>query len=134
MLFYQKDIEKVILELTELINDKLNINAKFKIPSRYIALKLLEGDTYYIKENGYTNADVIIKNARKPKQSLARIRGKPADTVIVMERYAMAMEISQRVSIEGKPGKDWREKIDYILMSFISIICTFKNSIFCVVR
>jgi len=113
-LLCQRDVEKVIDQLTGIITS--DTKTKIKVSPRFIAIKLLEGDKYYINRNGTTNLTFLIEKARKLRQHLAKLRGKPADTVIAMERNALAMEIFRKVSVEGKPNKDWRDKIDDLLM------------------
>jgi ferrous iron transport protein B len=113
-LLCQKDVENVINQLTDIIDN--DTTSKIKVSSRFIALKLLEADKYFIKKNGSPNTILIIEKAKKLRQELARLRGKSADTVIAMERNALAMEIFRKVSEEGKPRKDWRDKIDDLLM------------------
>jgi len=113
-LFFQRDIEKVINQLTDRIND--DTATKIKVSPRFIAIKLLEGDNYFLKKNGSPNKVSMIEKSKKLRQQLARLRGKSADTVIAMERNALAMEIFRKVSMEGKPKKDWRDKVDNLLM------------------
>ncbi len=126
---YQRDIEKVILQLTDLIDN--NSKSKVKIAQRFMAIKLLEGDNYFLKENECSNINELNKKSDQLRQHLATERGRPGATVMAMERYALAMEIFRKVSVEGKPKKDWREYADNLLMhkflGYIIIALTFTG-------
>ena len=110
----QDDVEQAISQLTELItetNPEISI-----IPPRFIAIKLLEDDGQIIRQISDENGDSLLKKARQLRQQCADTRGKPAATVIALERNALAMDIFHQVSKTGRQGKDWRLKLDDILM------------------
>ncbi|RQW06818.1 MAG: ferrous iron transporter B, partial [Calditrichaeota bacterium] len=65
------------------------------------------------------------------------LRGKPQDSVLLLERHAMAMDIYQKVVTVGHPQRDWREAIDSVLMHkiggyflLIAILITFFYGVF----
>jgi ferrous iron transport protein B len=110
----QRDVEEVILEMEGFIKDKFaNVISH---PSRFIAIKLLEDDDYYrsllIHKNGVVLSDMI----EKLQQKLVQLRGKPQDSVMLLERHAMAMDIYQQTVQLGSPQRDWREGLDNLLM------------------
>lgn len=113
-LLCQDDVEQAISQLTELIRER---NAGISlIPPRFIAIKLLEDDEQIIRQISDRNGDALLEQARELQQRCAETRGKPAATVIALERNALAMDIFRQVSKVVRKRKDWREKIDDILM------------------
>ena len=110
----QRDVEEVILEMDGFIRDKFS--GVISHPSRFIAIKLLEDDEYYrsllIRQNG-TELSRKIEDLQK---KLVELRGKPQDSVMLLERHAMAMDIYRQTVQLGTPRQDWREKLDDLLM------------------
>jgi len=110
----QRDVEEVILEMDGFIREKFS--GVISHPSRYIAIKLLEDDEYYrsllIRQNG-TELSRKIEDLQK---KLVELRGKPQDSVMLLERHAMAMDIYRQTVQLGTPRQDWREKLDDLLM------------------
>jgi len=110
----QRDVEEVILEMEGFIKDKF-ANA-ISHPSRFIAIKLLEDDDYYRRLLIHQNGAVLSNQIEKLQQKLVQLRGKPQDSVMLLERHAMAMDIYEQTVQLGSPRKDWREKLDDWLM------------------
>jgi ferrous iron transport protein B len=110
----QRDVEEVILEMDGFIREKFS--GVISHPSRFIAIKLLEDDEYYrsllIRQNG-TELSRKIEDLQK---KLVELRGKPQDSVMLLERHAMAMDIYRQTVQLGTPRQDWREKLDDLLM------------------
>jgi len=113
-LLCQDDVEQAIRRLTEQIT-QANPGSSV-IPPRFIAIKLLEGDEQIIQLISDQHRDALLKQARQLQQQCARTRGKPAATVIALERNALAMAIFRQVSKVARQKRDWREKVDDILM------------------
>ncbi len=110
----QKDVEKIISELAALTGGKLTAGSN--ITPRYVAVKLLEEDSQFAEQTELPISKSLIKKTKLLQKELAENRGKPADSVIAMERYALAMQIFRNVSTIEHPQKDWRESLDDILM------------------
>ncbi len=127
-LLCQNDIEQTIDQLTELIQEK-NFATAIVSP-RFIAIKLLENDEQTVRMVSEQNEDGLLKKAQQLQQQCAKARGKPAETVIALERNALAMDIFHRVSKIGHKNKDWREKVDDVIMHrfwgyvFLALILT----------
>ncbi len=113
-LICQKDVEEIISELSAVINTKGSINEK--IIQRFLAIKMLEGDDYFLEQVRQNNSTVILQTAQKLRKQLAEKRGRPSDTVIAMERSASAMEIFHLVTTIRHPKRDWRDQLDDIIM------------------
>ncbi|UCF62827.1 MAG: ferrous iron transport protein B [bacterium] len=110
----QKDVEEIICELEYEI--KQNFAPKVVYPSRFLAIKLLEDDEYYQSILSHQNGHMLSDKVRVLQNKLVQLRGKPQDSVLVLERHAMAMDIYGKVVKIGHPHSDWREKLDHIVM------------------
>jgi ferrous iron transport protein B len=110
----QKDVEKLIGELEGILSREYP--GKFNYPPRFLAIKLLEDDDYYRDFVTGINGKVISEKLDRMHQKLVQLRGKPQDSVMVLERNAIAMDIFNQVVEVGHPRVDWREKIDSIIM------------------
>ena len=111
---FQQDVEHFIGQLSsevERISTKNSV-----VSSRYIAMKLLEGDAEYLTRPGYAIENGLAAKANICRTELSALRGKPADTVMMLERNALAGEISGRVREYHSPQYSWREKLDDLLM------------------
>jgi len=110
----QRDVEEIITELEEEIQNKYS--PKFIYPSRFLAIKLLEDDPYYLEIIGHQNGTMITEKVNMLQQKLVQLRGKPQDSVLVLERHAMAMDIYEKVVKIGHPRTDWWDKLDNLVM------------------
>ena len=110
----QRDVEEVILEMEGFIRDKFS--EAISHPSRFIAIKLLEDDDYYRSLLIHQNGTALSEKIEELQKKLVELRGKPQDSVMFLERYAMAMDIYQQTVRLGVPRHDWREKLDDLLM------------------
>ena len=113
-LICQKDVEEIISELSTVINATGSINEKI-IP-RFLAIKMLEDDDYFIGQVRQSNRILILQTAQNLRNQLAEKRGRSPDTVIAMERSATAMEIFHKVAKIRRPTRDWRDHLDDIVM------------------
>ena len=110
----QRDVEEVIEELEQYLNR--NYTRKTDYPSRFLAIKLLEDDDYFLKIVSSGNGVKISKKVAELQKKMVKLRGKPQDSVLAMERHAIAMDIYDQVVKIGSPRRDWREKLDNIVM------------------
>lgn len=107
--YFHKDIEEKINEIENLIPKNLLPN----IPKRYIAVKLLEGDTELFEEiKDYKD---LLNIVNKIREEIKLSHGRHADTVISSERHGLTMNIFEEVSKLGEPTKSFREKVDDLL-------------------
>lgn len=106
---FHKDIENYISEIEKIIP----ANFIPKVPIRYLAIKLLEGDRELFEEMKIYND--LLNKVHKIREEIKISHGSPADTVISSERHALTMNIFEEVTKIGEPTKTLREKIDDIL-------------------
>jgi ferrous iron transport protein B len=89
---FSKDIEEIINELVSILLPKRLVEEK--IPSRFLALKLLENDQFFIHEiNQFKN---IFHQVKPLQERLEQAHGVPSDEVISSERHALAMNLLNR--------------------------------------
>lgn len=110
----QRDVEEVIVEMESFIKD--NYSHTISYPSRFMAIKLLEDDEFYRRQFFHQNGGALSQKVERLQQKLVELRGKPQDSIMLLERHAMAMEIYHQTVQLGIPHKDWREKVDDLLM------------------
>jgi ferrous iron transport protein B len=110
----QKDVEEIIVDLESVINQNVPLSSPY--PPRFLAIKLLEDDDFYRKLVDGNNGNIISKKIEKLQGKLVSLRGKPQDSVLTLERHAMAMDIYNHVVTVGTPQRDLREKIDDVVM------------------
>jgi len=110
---FSKDIEEIVSQLDSTLNSEWPV--KEKVPSRFLSIKLLENDEFFINE---TKRDSNAINRIRPLQGkLEQIHGVPSDEVISSERHALAMNLFEQVSIViHPPKKDIRIAIDQWVM------------------
>ncbi len=106
---FHRDTEEVIGMLTAKFQNTDSIPGR--IPSRLLAIKLLEGEDHYL---GLT-AEEDQKLVEGARQKLGDSRGKPADEVIHSERHALSMKVFEQVATVSTPPVDFRERLDGIL-------------------
>lgn len=106
---FSKDIEDTLDQLV-VISDQQKIREK--VPSRFLALRLLENDPIFIKEVGNT-----FNQIRSFQEKLEQVHGVPSDQVISSERHALAMNLFEQVTtIVHPPKRDIRTTIDQVVM------------------
>lgn len=110
---FSKDIEEIISQLNSILNSEWPVEEK--VPSRFLAIKLLENDEFLINETK-RNSNAI-NRIRPLQEKLEQIHGVPTDEVISSERHALAMNLFERVStVIHPPKKDIRIVIDHWVM------------------
>ncbi len=106
---FHKDIEEKIEEIEKIIpSDFIN-----RIPRRYIAVKLLEGDSEFTER--IKNYSEIYRKIKEIREEIKITHGRHADTVISSERHALTMNLFEEVTKVGEPIKSFRDKIDNLL-------------------
>ena len=133
-LTFSKDIEAIIEDSGSVLHSEWPINEK--VPSRFLAIKLLEKDEFFIKEvKGHRR---LFKQIESFQERLEQIHGVPSDEVISSERHALAMNLFERAStVIHPPKKDIRIAIDQWVMHkflgyliLIAVFYGFFNFIF----
>jgi ferrous iron transport protein B len=109
---FSKDIEAIIDELVSILYSEWPVDVK--VPSRFLAIKLLEGDEFFVKEIKPIN---FLNQIKLFQEKLEQIHGVPSDEVISSERHALAMNLFERAStVIHPPKKDIRIAIDQWVM------------------
>jgi ferrous iron transport protein B len=109
---FSKDIEAIIEDLVSLLEAEWPVNEK--VPSRFLAIKLLEGDEFFVKKIKPINFSYQTKLFQ---EKLEQIHGVPSDEVISSERHALAMNLFERAStVIHPPKKDIRIAVDHWVM------------------
>ena len=84
---FHRDTESVIDEMSRHLESS-DVRTH-SIAPRLLAIKLLEGDDYYVSHAGQDTLQLIAA----ARQKLAESRGKPADEVIESERHALSLQV-----------------------------------------
>ncbi|GAB4341259.1 MAG: ferrous iron transport protein B [Calditrichia bacterium] len=131
------DVEKIIAEAVELLSPHRKAFEPY--PLRLVAIKLLEDDSYFwdmLKLN-IPGWDELTRAMNRLQKKLVRLRGKPVDSVLVLERHAVAMDIYNQVVTVGAPQSDWRDRLDDVLMHrfwgyaiLVTVLVLFFNIVF----
>ncbi len=109
---FSKDIEEIIDQTVSIPRSQ---SVQEKVPSRFLAIKLLENDPFFIREIKRT--DDSIHSIESLRKKLEKIHGVPSDEVISSERHALAMNLFEKVStVIHPPKKDIRIAIDHWVM------------------
>ncbi|MGQ9647516.1 MAG: ferrous iron transport protein B [Thermodesulfobacteriota bacterium] len=110
---FSRDIEAIIEDLDSVLHSDWPVNER--VPSRFLAVKLLEKDEFFVKEIG--NCTSLLKQLEIYQERLEHIHGVPSDEVISSERHALAMNLFERAStVIHPPKKDIRITIDHWVM------------------
>ena len=123
---YPKEVEEAIQELSSIIAD-----IDSKLPSRWIALRLLTGDEDIKRKiSEYKDGALIIARAEELAEKIRSIYGEDVEIVIAEARYQLIGKIVEKViSVGAKPEIDVSDLIDRVvthrilgLPIFISIL------------
>lgn len=90
-----------------------------RFPLRWVAIKLLEGDSYILKETGISKEDAKLL-IDEPASLLKKEYDDDPETVIANERYALASGLTQEVlkrPLLRKPGLT--KRIDHVVLNKI---------------
>jgi ferrous iron transport protein B len=105
---YKTEVEARIQELAKLIKDeKLDL----KYPSRWIAIKLLEGDAE-IKKLVASKSKKVADFAEILAQELSATCQEPCFSIIASERYSLASMITSKVVQQTIIKRSFSEKLD----------------------
>jgi ferrous iron transport protein B len=128
---YGMDVENIISEIESEIN-KLNLN----YPSRFLAIKLLEKDEYFIN---FLKGKVDYEKIFSKIVNLEKNLNKPVDMVLIEKRYGIIHGIVREAIIEKKKELkiEITEKVDKILthnfagpLIFLFIMFLIFNGVF----
>jgi ferrous iron transport protein B len=107
---YRKELEEKIEQLKHVI-EKENLGLQY--PSRWLAIKLLEGDsevTKIVSEKSKTVAD----SAKVIAQELANSCQEPCFSVIASERYALANSIAASALQQSEIWSTFSDKLEWL--------------------
>ncbi len=89
---------------------------------RLAAIKLLEGDTYFLQFLSPLDHP-IQKIIATERNKLSEAYGRPVDQVIAAEYHAASLQVFEQVSVISTPEKSWRNRIDnYLTHPFWGLI------------
>jgi ferrous iron transport protein B len=109
---FSKDIEAIVDDLVSALQFEWPVDEK--VPSRFLAIKLLERDGFFIKEMRSMD---FLNRIKFFQEKLEQIHGVPSDEVISSERHALSMNLFERTStVIHPPKKDIRIAIDQWVM------------------
>ncbi len=111
---FSKDVEEVIAQLSTPIKEK-QIDQKFNVPERFLVLKYLENDSYFI-ENYKEKNNSLFKKIVHFQNILKETHGRQSDVVISSERHHLSMNIYESVVTLTKPHTSLIDYLDNILM------------------
>lgn len=134
---FSKDVEEVIEQLSTQIKKK-QIAQEFNVPIRFLALKYLENDSYFMENFENTEKDIF--NKINYFQNLLReVHGRPPDVVVSSERHHLSMNIYESVVSLTRPHTSLIDYLDNILMHpifgyvfLVLILYLFFNLVFTV--
>jgi ferrous iron transport protein B len=128
---FSKDIETIVHELEQIVDKECQY---LGVPSRLLALKLLENDQYFIE--CIKDVDVL-QSVKGYQKNLEESHGRPSDVVISSERHAQAMNIFEKAATVTEPEISLRDRLDDVLMhkyfgyiSLAVILYVFFNIVF----
>lgn len=111
---FSKDVEDVITQLSTQIKKK-HIEQEFNVPERFLALKYLENDSYFM-ENYKKKSNDLFKEIVHFQNTLKETHGRQSDVVISSERHHLSMNIYESVVSLTKPHTSLIDYLDNILM------------------
>lgn len=107
---YRRELEEKIDKLKQII-EKENLSLKY--PSRWLAIKLLEGDieiTKIVLEKSKT----VVGSAKVIAQELSSSCQDPCFSIIASERYALASSIAASALQQSEIKSSFSEKLDWL--------------------
>lgn len=111
---FSKDVEDVVTKLSIQIKKK-QIEQEFNVPERFLALKYLENDSYFM-ENYKKKSNVLFEEIANFQNILKETHGRQSDVVISSERHHLSMNIYESVVSLTKPHTSLIDYLDNILM------------------
>jgi ferrous iron transport protein B len=107
---YRKELEDKIEQLRRII-EKENIGLQY--PARWLAIKLLEGDTE-ITKIVVTKSQVVIESAKVVAQELRTSCQEQCFSVIASERYALASQIAASAIQQNEIWTTFSDKLEWV--------------------
>jgi ferrous iron transport protein B len=111
LIYYGKEIEEMILQISQLVNGKTNIS------SRWLTIQLLEGNEY-VKKYMYEllGEESIEQVSRKVEQRIFQSSGKTVDQYIYQTRREVISSITKKVTVRSKEARQpFSEKMDALV-------------------
>jgi ferrous iron transport protein B len=105
---YSSEVEARIENLTRLIDSE---QLKLEYPSRWLAIKLLEGDSK-IKELVGTKSKNVVEASETFASQIENVYQQPRYVVMASERYALASQIAQNVQNQKAMKRTFSDKLD----------------------
>ena len=110
LLKYRKDVEESIRKLENIVEkEKLNL----RYPPRWLAIKLLEGDTEIIKMVS-AQSKTIIDSALRVSQEISTLCQEACFSVIASERYALANSIAASALQQSDVKSTFSDKLEWL--------------------
>lgn len=107
---YRHDVESSIEKLARLIKTE---QLELGYPSRWVAIKLLEGDTE-ISRLVSSKSKKVLDEAKELSNQLSTSCEEPCFSIIASERYALASMIASRSLHQNEVKSTLSEKIDWL--------------------
>ncbi|MEA2021181.1 MAG: FeoB small GTPase domain-containing protein, partial [Candidatus Caldatribacteriota bacterium] len=114
VLKFSKDVEDIVIQLSRQI-EKKEPDQKPDIPTRFLALKYLENDNFFIEDLKVSDKNIFEK-IKHFQNLLEKPHGRHSDVVISSERHHLSMNIYESVVLLGKPHKSPIDYLDNVLM------------------
>src|SRR3990170_3396876 len=127
-LVYRRELEARIEELERLIEAE---NLELSYPSRWIAIKLLEGDVEIIKIVA-SKSKKVVDVSEIIAQELSSSCQEPCFSIIASERYALASMIASSALRQNETKTTFSEKLDWLTTHkvFGPIVSVIWNGVF----
>jgi ferrous iron transport protein B len=107
---YKQEVETSVEELSRLIETE---NLELKYPPRWIAIKLLEGDSE-IKKLVASKSQKVADVAEISGQNLSNSCHEPCFSIIASERYTLASSIASRAVTQTLVKRSFSERLDAV--------------------
>ena len=113
---YSTEIEAGIENLAGLIDSE---QLKLEYPSRWVAIKLLEGDSK-IKELAGTQSKNVVEASETFASQIENVYQQPRYSVIASERYALASDIAHNVQSQKAVKPTFSDRLDRLATDKVS--------------
>ena len=107
---YRKNVEESIRKLEEIVERE---GIPLNYPPRWLAIKLLEGDTEIIKMVS-AQSKVIIESALRISKEMSTLCQEPCFSVIASERYAIANSIAASALQQSEVKSTFSDKLEWL--------------------
>ena len=107
---YRKELEEKIDQLKQII-EKQNLGLQY--PSRWLSIKLLEGDNEITKVIA-EKSTAVVDSAKVISQELSKSCQQPCFSVIASERYALASSITASALQQSEIWSTFSDKLEWV--------------------